>query len=174
MEKQLIHKIFCRLVGRFSFAAVCVRTRRMRSRTSLARTHARAVARSCACAHVHFARASVQINSTRAWFAFIAGRLFSIRCACFLFFRDICQQRTSLPSRCFVFKLDERLEERGLLEGSYIWIFDSFLFFFFFFMIFQRLMFENGTFDTLYFRTRKDGNLDLNHVENVFLNMSIG
>lgn len=92
------------------------------------------------------------------------------------FFRDICQQRTSLPSRCFVFKLDERLEERGLLEGSYIWIFDSFLFFFFF-VIFQRLMFENGTFDTLYFRTRKDGNyenLDLDHVENVFLNMSIG
>lgn len=41
-------------------------------------------------------------------------------------------------------------------------------------MIFQRLMFENGTFDTLYFRTRKDGNLDLDHVENVFLNMSIG
>ena len=148
-----------RSVGRFSFAAVCVRTPRMRNRTSLctqARTRNRGVVRlrTRALRTRAQTRASLQINSTRACFA---GRLFSIRCACFFLFRDICQQRTSLPSRCFVFKLDER----GLLEDSCIWIFDSFLFFFFFFfMIFQCLMFGNETFDTLCFKTGKDRNYE--------------
>lgn len=100
-----------------------------------ARTHARAIAGSCACAHVHLARAqtraSLQINSARACFAFVARRLFSIRSARFFFFRDICRQRTSLSSRCFVFKLDKRSVEGGSRSKA-IRIYGFLILFFFF------------------------------------------
>lgn len=156
MEKQLIHKIFCR-VGR-SVSPRCAYGHRACAIERLyARTHARAIAGSRACAHVHLARAqtraSLQIKFRACWrFAFVARRLFSIRCARFFFFRDICRQRTSSSSRCFVFffKLDKRSEERGSRSKA-IRIYGFLILFFF---LWSSTVFENGTkFDTLYFKT---------------------